>query len=388
MKKTINQLSDSRVEVAFEVPADELDKHIKATQTLAEASESLIKECWQRAVQEEGLEPIGPAQTAIQQMVPGQAAKFQITVPVMPPVKLPDHRALVEEVKKEDPQIGEGAVDEALKSWQLSQASFQTLDRPAEKGDFVHIEFSSSLFPGNQPQEDRFILGEGRLIPGFEDQLIGLAAGQDKEFELTYPDPYFVAHLAGKKGHFRVKLKKVEKVELTDLEQLMKKEKAAETLDELKQKVRLDLERQAEAAAERRWRQEVLSGVASQAETELPELMIGYEQMRLIEALKRQVADQLQISFEDYLKRINQTEEDLKKTYRREAEKNVREFLVLRALIKTENIEVAEEEVLAESERIKAGLDEKQRAEVDQNQIRSYTRDALTRDKLFRKLAS
>ncbi len=388
MEITVKKLENSKIEVVFEVPAEELDRHVKTTNTLAEASEALIKESWQKAVQEKGLEPIGPAQTSVDQMVPGQPAKFRAVVPVLPEVKLPDYHSLVKEIKKEEPQIGESDVDEALKSWQLSQASYEPLNRPTQKGDFVQIEFSSSLFPGNQPQQDRFVLGEGRLIPGFEDQLVGMSAGEEKDFTLTYPDPYFVSHLAGKEAQFHVKMLKAEKVETVPLEELMKKEKVAESMEELRQQVRSDLEKQAKQSAEQRWRQELLSKIAEGIETELPEMMIEYEQMRLIESLKRQVSDQLQISFEDYLARINQKEEDLKKTYRLEAEKNVREFLTLRALSKAEGIEVSEDEVAQEAEKVKSGLDEKQRAEVDQAQIRAYTKDALTRDRLFRKLAS
>jgi trigger factor len=387
MKISINNLENSVQEVIFEVPAEELARHIEKTKTLAEASESLIKDSWQKAIKEKELEPIGPAQISIIQMVPGQTAKFKVTVPVLPEVKLPDYHALAKLIKKETPEVTEEDVSGALKSWQLSQARFEALDRPAEKGDFVQIEFTSSLFPGD-PQRDQFILGEGHLVPGFEEKLIGLATGQEQEFELTYPDPYFVSHLAGKEAHFRVKMLKVEKVNLVEVEELIKQQNVAESLDDLKEQVRTDLENQAQLLSSRKWRQEVLIKIAEETEVELPKMMVEYEQLRLIESLKRQVSEQLKTDFADYLKKINQKEEDLKKTYQMEAERNVKQFLVLRSLLKAEEINVSEKEVAEESEKIKASLDEKQRAEVDQEQLRNYTRDALTRDRLFQKLSS
>lgn len=388
MKITTKKIDNNKVEVHFEVSAEELDRHIKETKTLAEASEALIKASWQQAVQKEGLEPIGPAQTSIEQIVPGQLAKFKITAPVLPEIKLPDYASLIKEIKKEPAQIKDDDIEQAIKSWQLSKSKFTTLERPAEKGDFVQVEFSSSLFPGDQPQQDRFILGEGRLIPGFEEQLVGLSANQEKSFNLTYPDPYFASHLAGKEAQFKVKMIKVEKVEKISLEELIKNEGAAETIEELHQKVRMDMEHQAQHASEQRWRQQVIDRIAEASEMELPTTLIEYEQMRLIESLKRQVADQLNLDFEDYLNKINQKEEDLKKTYRMEAERNVRQFLVIRALQRAEQIEVSEDEIIQEAAKIKEGMTPEEANQVDQTQLRAYTKDALTRDKLFQKLSS
>lgn len=388
MKITTKKIDNAKIEVSFEVPAEELDQHVKESKTLAEASDALIKASWQQAVREKGLEPIGPAQTAIEQIVPGQVAKFKITAPVLPEVKLPDYHSLVQEIKKEKPEVRDEDVEQAIKSWQLSKSNFKTLERPAQKGDFVHIEFSSSLFPGDQSQQDRFILGEGRLIPGFEDQLAGLSAGEERSFKLTYPDPYFAAHLAGKEANFKVKMVKVEEIEKVSLEKLIKKEKVAESIEELRQKVRADMERQARQSSEQRWRQQVIDRIAEAAEVELPDTLIEYEQARLIESLKWQVTDQLKIPFEDYLKKINQKEEDLKKTYRMEAERNVKHFLLIRALQRAEKIEISEDEIGQEMAKIKEDLPAEQADQVDQGQLRAYTKDALVRDRLFQKLSS
>lgn len=388
MKITTKNIDNNRVEVHFEVSVEEFNRQIQETKTLAEASEALIKASWQQAVREKGLEPIGPAQTAIEQMVPGQPAKFKITAPVLPEVKLPNYSSLIKEIKREPVQVKDDEVEQAINSWQLSKSKFTTLERPAKKGDFVQIEFSSSLFPGDQLQQDRFILGEGRLIPGFEEQLVGLSAGQEKSFKLTYPDPYFAAHLAGKEAQFKVKMIKIEKVEKISLEELIKNEEAAETVEELRQKVRMDMEHQMKHASEQRWRQQVIDQIAEASEMDLPTTLIEYEQMRLIESLKRQIADQLNLDFEDYLKKINQKEEDLKKTYRMEAERNVRQFLVIRALQRAEQIEVSEDEIIQEAAKIKEEMTPEEANQVDQMQLRAYTKDALTRDKLFQKLSS
>ncbi len=295
---------------------------------------------------------------------------------------------MVKEIKKEKPEVKDEDVEQAIKSWQLSKSKFKTLERSAQKGDFVHIEFSSSLFPGDQSQQDRFILGEGRLIPGFEDQLAGLSAGEEKNFKLTYPDPYFAAHLAGQEADFKVKMVKVEEIEKVSLEELIKTEKVAESIEELRQKVRADMERQAQQSSEQRWRQQVIDRIAEAAEVELPNTLIEYEQARLIESLKRQVIDQLQIPFEDYLQKINQKEEDLKKTYRMEAERNVKHFLLIRALQRAEKIEISEDEIGQEMAKIKEDLPAEQADQVDQGQLRAYTKDALVRDHLFQKLSS
>jgi len=388
MEIKTTKTENSTVEVSFEVSPEELKKYIEKSKTLSEASEILVRDSWQKAVEEKKLEPIGPAQTKIEQIVPGQTARFKIVAPVLPEVSLPEDLSFVSQIKKDKAEVSESDIDEALKSWQLSQARFKTLNRVAQKGDFVQIEFSSSLFPGNEPQQDRFILGEGHLIPGFEDNLVGLSAGQEKEFSLTYPNPYFAPHLAGKEGKFKVKMIKVEEVDMVELAELIDRTKVAENLEALRQQVRADLEIQAEKATEQRWRRAIIDTVSGKTEINLPEMLIEYEQLRLMESLKRQVTEQLKISFEDYLKRINQKEEELKKTYRLEAEKNVKEFLIIRSLQKAQKIEVAEEELNRELEKIKNNLNEEQKKEVDQNQLKAYTKDALMRDKLFQKLSS
>jgi trigger factor len=387
MKIDLKKLEDSTVEVSFQASAQELEEYIKKSNTLAEASELLIKESWQRAVQEKKLEPIGPAQTSMGKVVPGQPLEFKIVAPVLPEVKLPDYKPLIADIKKEKPPVGDKEIDEALKSWQLSQARYKTLERAAEKGDFVHIEFSSSLFPGDHPQQDRFVLGEGHLIPGFEDNLVGLSANQEKEFTLTYPDPYFAPHLAGQQGKFKVKMLKVEEVDLVGLEELLETTKVADSLESLRQQVKDDLEKQAEQMAEQQWRRSLMNVISEKTEVAVPDILINYEQLRLMESLKRQVSEQLEISFEEYLKRLNQKEEELKKTYRLEAEKNVKEFLILGALQKSEKVEVTDQEIFQETEKVKSTLSEEQKKEVDQAQLRAYTKDALKRDKLFQKLS-
>ncbi len=388
MQIKIDKSENSIVEVSFEVSPEELKQYIEKSKTLSEASDKLVKDSWQKAVEEKKLEPIGPAQTKIEQIVPGQPARFKITAPVLPEVSLPEDLSFIAQIKKEKREVNEDDINEALKSWQLSQARFKTLNRASQKGDFVQIEFSSSLFPGNEPQQDRFILGEGHLIPGFEDNLVDMSAGQEKEFSLTYPDPYFAPHLAGKEGKFKVKMVKVEEVDMVELEELINRTKVAESLESLRQQVKSDLEHQAEKATEQQWRRALIDAVSGKTEIKLPDMLIEYEQLRLMESLKRQVTEQLKISFEDYLKKINQKEEELKKTYRLEAEKNVREFLILRSLQKAEKIEVTEEEINKELEKIENSLSEEQKKEVDRSQLKAYTKDALMRDKLFQKLSS
>lgn len=388
MEIKISQLKDSNIEVVFEIPTQDWAHHIKSTKTLAEASEALIKESWLRAVKENSIEPIGPARTRVIEIVPGKPARFKVEVSVLPETKLPEYASIVKSIERKEIEVSESDVEEALKSWQMSQAKFKALDHPAKPGDFVEIEFSSSLFSGQPDQRDGFRLGQGRLIPGFEEELAGLKAGQEKRFKLTYPDPYFASHLAGQESEFKVKMIRVAEVETEDLVELARRLKMAESLDELKQKVRADLAVQARRLNVQRWRQEVISKVAEQTEVVSPDTLIEYEQLRLIEGLKRQVQERMQIAFPEYLKRLNQSEEGLKQTYRHEAERNVRHFLVVRALAKVEQIDISEEELTRETERVKTGLDEKQMAPVDQAQLRAYTKDALTRDKLFAKLSS
>ncbi len=426
MESTIKKLPNSQIELKIEVPAEELnhfigqailnlgknlevkgfrkgkapkeiaEKEIGKENILIEAADLAVKENYQKAVLENKIAPIAQPKIEIQKLARGNPFIFLAKTSILPELKLPDYRKIAAKIERKQIEVEEKEIAEALRWLQKSRAKFTLKNQPAQKGDFVEIEYWSSQLNGleQQGQKDAFILGEGHFVPGFEEKLIGMKAGEEKEnITLKINDsPSQVLRnktLEGKKITLKVKLISVQNIEFPEInDQFVKGLGKFENLESLKKNIKEGLSLEKKQTESHRLRQEILEKISKEVKCDIPEVLVEREQKQMIENIKKQVSEKLKISFTDYLDKIKKTEKEISTSFLVEAEKRVKNFLVLGKIGKKENIEISEEEIRKEINKIleQYASAEQTKKDLDLEGLKEYAKEAIRNEKTFQLL--
>ncbi len=387
MKTNINDISGSKKEIVFEVPAEEFKKYIEREDDMKKASQKMIQEKYLEFVKESHLTPVSPPQVEVIKMAPGNDASFKVTINVLPDIELPDLKEKLSDIEEPETEVTDEELQENLEALQKSRAQFEDLDRPAQEGDFVHIKFKSSL--EDDERQDRFILGEGQLIPGFEEELKEMKKGDKKEFTLTYPDEYYQEEQAGKEADFKVEMVGVQEMELPEINDDFAKELGEfDNLEQLKDQVRTNLEQNKQKQADQKLHQEILGKIKEELEVELPKTVIEAEKQRLLKVLKQNVQERLNLSFGDYLDKIKKTEAELKDSFTDQARANTLDYLILQKVGQQEEIKVNPKEIKKEADQFMKKIPQEKKEDVKEEQVKDYVRQTLYNQKVFTKLKS
>ncbi len=377
------------------VPRDIVEKEVGPEKILVEAAKSAIKDNYQKAILENKVEAISRPEIEIQKLAQGNPFIFLAKVSVLPEIKLPDYKKITAETKKKkiNPPAGgeEKEVEDALKWLQKSRAKFTLKNQAAQKGDFVEIEYQSPQLDelGQQnAKKDAFILGEGHFLPGFEKNLIGMRAGEEKEnIAMTIPEAYSAKNLAGKKIILKVKVKSVQNVEFPQVnDQFAKSLGKFEKLEDLKKNIKEGLISEKEQAESRRLREEILEKISEKTESDLPDVLVEREQKQMLENLKKNVSEHLKVSFADYLGKLKKSEKEILASFLPRAEKNIKKLLILKEIGKREKIEVSGDEVSKEIEKMLkqyASPEEARKSGLDPERLEDYTKEAIKNEKIF-----
>jgi trigger factor len=372
-------------------PASMVEEKIKPEALLMEAGDHAVQHVYTDYVKENNLEPIGQPEVKILKIAKGSPFIFTATITVLPDVELPDYKEIAKKVKGQDVSVSDQEVQDSLNYLQKSRAKMSLKNDVAGKGDFVEIEYQSQIATAGKEIKDQFILGEGGFVKGFEDGILGMKAGQEKEFAVNFPKDYHGKEVAGKEIMFKIKMISVQKMELPEInDEFAKQLGAFDTLVALKTSMKQGILAEKTEAEKQRKRGEILEKIAEKAKFEMPEAMVEYEQQQLLDDLRNKINQTAGISFEEYLSSIKKTEEEIKKTYKNEAEKRLRGFLVLRELGKQEKIEVSEKELEEELEKYLKNYDLEHaghnHAKIDREQLKEYTKGVIINEKIFKKL--
>ncbi|WP_043934205.1 trigger factor [Bacillus sp. EB01] len=317
-----------------------------------DAIDYLLPEAYSSALDETGIEPIDRPEVDVEKFERGSSAVFKITVEVKPEVKLGEYRGL--EVTEFDTTVSEEDVDAEIKTMQERHSELVVKEEgAAAEGDTVVMDFKGFVdgeaFEGGESENYSLELGSGSFIPGFEEQLVGVSAGESKDVEVTFPEEYHAAELAGKAANFQVTVHEIKSKELPALDDEFAKDvdDEVETLDELKAKIRSRLEHDKGHQKEHHVRDSVVEKAAANAEVEVPEAMVRNETDRMLQEFEQRL--QMQgMNMELYYQFSGQDEAALREQMKSDAEQRVRVSLVLDAIAEAENIEVSEEDVNAE----------------------------------------
>ncbi len=400
MQHSIKKLEESKLEIKVEIPASDFDQFYSKTLTefgenlempgfrkgkvpkeiiekmidqkeiLTRAAETAVKENYSKIVSENSLEVLGNPEVEILKMALKNPFEFKVSVSVIPEVELPDYKKIAFEVKRKKVEVTEKEVEDALKWLQKSRAKFSLKGGLSQKGDWVEIEYSQD---GSSLQKDAFTLGQGKLIPGFEDNLEGMKTGEEKEFELD-------------KKKFKTKMVSVQKMELPEMtDEFVKNLGKFENVAALRQSVEVGMKKEKEISETERRRKEILEKIAQKTEMKIPDILIEEQKKRHLGNMKKQVSENLKMNFNQYLEKIKKTEKDMLDSFKELSQKQVKESLVLREIEKKENIEVSSEEIEKEVSNI---LKNYQKEKVDLEELKSYTKEVMKQEKTFQLLES
>ena len=313
-----------------------------------EAVNAALPDAYGAAVKEKELQVVGYPQVELLE-VGKEGFSFKATVAVYPQVTLGQYKGI--EAPKAEVKVLAADVNARLKEMADRNSRMVSVERKVKKGDVANIDFEGFMdgvpFDGGKSDNFDLEIGSGQFVPGFEDQIIGMEIGEEKDLDITFPEDYH-ADLAGKSVVFHVKVNAVKVKETPALDDEFAKDVSEfDTLAELKKDVKAKLTEEREEAGRRAFEDVVMNKVAEGIQADIPDAMVEEQAHRFVENLKMQVQSQ-GIPFEQYMQMTNMDEEKLLEEAMGPAVGQVRMDLAVTAIVKEENIEVSDEEVEAE----------------------------------------
>lgn len=313
-----------------------------------DALDILLPKAYTQAVEETGIEPIDQPEVDVEQMEKDLPLKFTAKVQIPPEVKLGEYKGL--EVPKKDFSVSDEDVEQELKSLQERHAELNVVeDGAAEEGDTVILDFEGFIdgeaFEGGSAENHTLEIGSNSFIPGFEEQLVGLAEDDEKEISVTFPEDYHSEEVAGKDAVFKVKIHEIKRKQLPELDDDFAMDVSEfETFEEYKKDLREKLE-EAKAQEKEQYEQNAVVEKASEAaEVDIPDVMIENEMNQMVTDFEQRLSQQ-GMPLDMYFQFTGQNIDSLREQMKPDAEKRVLGNLVLQAIMEKEGIEASEERV-------------------------------------------
>jgi trigger factor len=413
---TVTELPESRVRVQAEVAPEEVERRIQQAArelgrqmrvpgfrkgkvpppvvirrlgreaVLDEALRSALGAWYADAIDGAGIAPVGEPDLDVPSELPaeGEPLQFSIEIGVRPAAKLGEYKGL--EVGRREPTVEDPQIDEEIERLRDRLATLETVDRPAQNGDHVVIDYVGSVdgeeFQGGTGRDQLLELGSGRLVPGFEEQLTGASAGDERTVDVTFPEDYGAPELAGKAAQFAVTVSEVKEKRLPELDDEFAAEAAGfDTLAELREDIAGRLRHADEHAVEREFEDAVIEAAVGESEVEVPDKLVHARAHELLEDTWGMLARQ-GISKEAYLRITGRDEEALAHEAEPEAAAQLKREAVLAAIVDAEGIEPTDEQVRAAIE----PTAERQSTTVDK--LLEQLRDSGRLDRLRREVAT
>lgn len=316
-----------------------------------EAFELVFDEVYGPAIDENKVEVVDRPEIELKQIGAGKNLQFTCEVFVKPDVTLGEYKGV--SVKKETTAVTDEQVDEKIEQERAKQATEQSVeDRPVAEGDTVNLDYAGTVdgiaFAGGTAEGQNLKIGSHTFIPGFEEQMVGMSIGEEKDLDVTFPESYHAEELAGKAAVFHVKVNGITETRLPALDDEFAKDISEfDTLEEYRADVRAKLEAQAAERDKNAFTNAVIEKVMENATVEIPEAMIERQIDSMMRDFEYRLASQ-GLKLADFMKYTGQDEKAFRANYRDQAEKSVKAHLVLEAVEKAENIDATEEQIDAQ----------------------------------------
>ena len=315
-----------------------------------DAFNELVPPIYDKEIEENKLEVVSRPDIHIENMKKGEDLVFTATVQTKPEVVLGQYKGI--ELKKVEYKVTDEDVNHELEHMQEHNARIITVeDRPVKEKDIAVIDFEGFVdgkaFEGGKAENHELEIGSNTFIPGFEEQMIGMKAGEEKDINVTFPEDYFSKDLAGKEATFKVKLHEIKEKKLPTLDDEFAKDVSEfDTLNDLKTSIKEKKQAQNDDRAKHETESLAIEAVSNNTPIDIPSGMIETEIDAMIRDLEQQLSYQ-GINLDQYLHMINKTRKEIEDNYKEQAEKNVKSRLVLEAIIKEEKLEASDDEVSA-----------------------------------------
>lgn len=319
-----------------------------------DAINDLFPEAYEAAVKEANIEVVGRPDPEVVSMSEAEGATLKVKVAVKPEVTLGDYAGL--NVTKKVKTVDESLVDAEIKRMQDRNGRLLTREGAAENGDTVDIDFEGFVdgvaFEGGKAEHYSLVLGSGSFIPGFEDQVVGHAAGEEFDVNVKFPEQYQAEELAGKDATFKIKLHEVKYKELPELDDDFAKDVSEyDTLDELKASIRKNIEENNQKQADQQVENDLIEQVVNNMTAEIPQAMYDARVDELVQDFQYRIAQQ-GLKLDQYLQYMGMDMDTFKGQFQEQAEKQVKMRLAMEAIVAKEGIEATDEEFNAEVKRI------------------------------------
>jgi len=349
-------------------PRHIVEKEIGQERLDAEILDKVIPETYYQAVIQEKLNPIGQPEVKMIKFVPTDGLTYEAVVELMPEIKLPDITKV--KVKSSVPKVTTEEIEAVLEDLSKQLAKYSRVARAAKAGDQIVIDYDGFVdglaFEGGKSEKYPFVLGQGKMIPGFEDQIAGMKEKEEKEIEVTFPKEYHANNLAGKKAKFIIKLHEVNEINLPEInDEFATKIGPFKDLPKLKEDIEKELMNTKVIQEKNRVESEILEKISEKINIPLPEGLVHQEIHRLIHEAEHNLSQQ-GLTIEKYYEATKKTKEDLENELKPEAEKRVKIGLVLSEVAKEIKTEVTDKQVHDEIHRRldKVREEEKKQAEI------------------------
>ncbi len=330
------------------VPRKVLESHFGPEILHEDALEELVPPAYEQALEEAGIDPINQPEFELVQVEEGKPLLFNAVVEVLPEVELGEYRGL--EAEKEEVIVDDIQVDHHL--YMLREQNARLVpreDEPAKDGDHVTIDFKGFVdgepFEGGEAEDYSLELGSQSFVPGFEEQLVGVKPGEEKEVVVNFPEDYRNEDLAGKEATFQVKMKQIKEKQLPELDDDFVKEVSEfETLDEMKADLKEKMLKNAEDQSKTKLEEALIEKVSDNSEVKLPEVLVERQIDRMMSDMENYLRQQ-GLGLDQFLEFSGKTREELREQNRPEAEKRTKANLVLDAIAKKEGFTVDDSEL-------------------------------------------
>ena len=340
-------------------PRKIIEKMYGAEVFYEEAVNIILPDAYEAAVKEQGLETVGYPQVELESCTK-DGVVFKCTVAVYPEVKLGQYKGL--EAPKAEVKVAAADINARLKEMADRNSRLVSVERAVKKGDTADIDFegfdNGVAFDGGKGENFDLEIGSGSFVPGFEEQLIGMKAGEEKDIDITFPENY-TPELAGKPVVFHVKVNEVKVKEVPAIDDEFAKDVSEfDTLKDLKADIKKKMTAERTEAAQRAFEDVLMAKVAEGVEADIPQEMVELQAERMMEQFKQQLASQ-GIPFDQYLKMTGTTEADFRQQAEGPASEQVKMDLAVEAIIKAEGLEASDEDVENEMKSVaeKYGMD-------------------------------
>ena len=337
------------------VPTALLEKNIGVEAILAEAADAVIPGAYFKAITDDDIDVIDRPDVELVTCEKDQPLVFKAKVQVKPEVTLGDYKGL--EVEKASSEVKKEMVDHEIETMRNRYAKIEDVEEGAlAHGDIALMDFEGFVdgeaFDGGKAENHSLEIGSGSFIPGFEDGMVGMVIGEEKDVTVTFPEEYHAENLAGKDAVFKVNLKGMKRKSLADLDDEFAKDVSEfETLDELRKDVEEKMAKAMEDQSTNSLRMELMEKAAENITVEVPEVMIDSKIEGYVKDLEQRLAQQ-GATLEQYLEFSGLDMDKVKEEYRPRADVQVKIDLMLEEVVKAEGIETSEEDVDQELEKM------------------------------------